>query len=175
MERVRCVLVLWLVVLGCTTVRIKKNEATTGFALADYQTFGFYDVSTKPAERAYTHQVNLLKSAIQQQLSNKGLSYAAVNPDLWVNIGVVTREKVQTRQTDFRTDAPRYMGQRRYTWRSQEVEVGRYKEGTATVDLVDREMNALVWTGVMEAIIPRKEARLQKTIAAGIDKLFGEL
>ena len=32
----------------------------------------------------------------------------------------------------------------RYTWRSREVEVGRYREGTVSVHLVDSDRNELV-------------------------------
>jgi hypothetical protein len=171
------IFILWLFLLGCTSVRVKNPEAAGGFALPHYKTFGFYEVKTngEPADQPYQHQVNMLQSAIREQLTAKGLTYSPTDPDLLVNIGVVTREKVQTRQTDFRTDAPRYIGQRRYSWRSEEVAVGRYKEGTVTVDLVDRGKNALVWKGIVEAIIPRKEAQLQKTIAAGVTKLFQPL
>jgi Domain of unknown function (DUF4136) len=169
--------ILWLFLLGCSSVRVQSPEVASGFALADYKTFGFYQISAngEAADQPYQHQINLLQSAIQQQLTAKGLTYAPADPDLLVNIGVVTREKVQTRQTDFRTDAPRYIGQRRYSWRSEEVEVRRYQEGTVTVDLVDRKKDALVWKGTAAAVIPRKEARLQKTIAAGVTKLFEPL
>jgi hypothetical protein len=43
------------------------------------------------------------------------------------------------------------------------------------VHLVDREKNAMVWQGAAEAIIPRKEAQLQKTVNAGVTKLFAPL
>jgi hypothetical protein len=177
MAQIKIIFIFLLAVWGCTTVKVKNTEAAPGFVLSQYQTFGFYEISTEgePAGQSYTRQVDLLKNAIQGQLSAKGLSYSTDNPDLLVNIGVVTAEKVQTRQTDFRTDAPRYMGQRRYSWKSQEVEVGRYKEGTVTVDLVDQKKTAQVWQGTLEAVIPRQEARQQKTINAGIAKLFGEL
>jgi Domain of unknown function (DUF4136) len=166
-----------LLLLGCTVVRVKNTEAAAGFALTNYKTFGFYEVSARgdTVAPSYVHQVELLKNAIRQQLTAKGLTLSPSDPDLLVNIGVVTREKVQTRQTDFRTDAPRYIGQRRYSWRSEEVEVGRYKEGTVSVHLVDRQNNALVWKGAAEAILPRREARLQKTIDAGVSKLFQSL
>jgi hypothetical protein len=177
MEKTSFIILIWLLLLGCTSVQVQHPEAAPGFALRNYHTFGFYEVSANggPVDPAYQHQVNLLKSAIQEQLSAKGLAYAPTDPELLVNIGVVTREKVQTRQTDFRTDAPRYIGQRRYSWHSEEVAVGRYQEGTVSVELVDRKNNALVWQGAVAAIIPRQEARLQKTIASGIKKLFEPL
>jgi hypothetical protein len=177
MKKLPAVFFLLLLSGACTTVQVKQVSPAPGFALTQYQTFGFYEISTQgeAADQPYIHQVGLLKTAIQHQLSAKGLRHAPANPDLLVNIGVVTTEKVQTRQTDFRTDAPRYIGQRRYSWKSEEVEVGRYKQGTVTVDLVDRERNARVWQGTVESIIPRQEARQQKTIAAGMAQLFEKL
>lgn len=167
---------IWLV--ACTpAVRVLNTDSTPGFALINYKTFNFYEVTneSESTDADFTNRVNILKQGIQQELARKGLTLSQDNPDLLVNIGVVTREKVQTRQTDFRTDAPRYIGQRRYSWKSQEVEVGRYREGTVTVHLVDREKNAMVWKGAAQAIIPKKEERLQKTVEAGVAKLFAQL
>ncbi|MGV3502424.1 MAG: DUF4136 domain-containing protein [Adhaeribacter sp.] len=170
-------ILICLGLLGCTTVQVKNTEAGPGFALHHYQTFGFYEPDTQniPAEQAYQDQVMLLQNAIRDALRAKGLAYEPAGPDLLVNIGVVTQEKVQTRQTDFRTDAPRYIGQRRYSWHSEEVEVGRYQEGTVSVHLVDRQKNDLVWKGTATAVIPRQQARRQKTISTGINKLFESL
>jgi len=162
---------------ACTSTRVKSTQAAPDFALTKYKTFNFYEVTTngEPVDKSYQNRINILKNAVQEELTAKGLSLSPTNPDLLVNIGVVTTEKVQTRQTNFREDAPRYIGQRRYTWQSREVEVGRYKQGTATIDLVDAKNNTMVWQGSAEAVIPEKEAQLQKTVAAGITKLFAGL
>jgi hypothetical protein len=36
-------------------------------------------------------------------------------------------------------------GGRNYSWLAREVAVGRYRDGTVTVHLVDRTQNKLVW------------------------------
>ena len=177
MGKLKILLLFMLYFVACTpTVRIEKTEAAPGFSLANYKTFNFYEITsnTESTDPSYNNRINILKNAIQQELTAKGLTLTPTNPDLLVNIGVVTAEKVQTRQTTFR-EAPRYIGQRRYSWKSQEVEVGSYREGTVTVDLVDTDKNTMVWEGVAEAIIPRKEAQLQKTVNAGVAKLFARL
>lgn len=177
MEKLTIFLLFILCVVACTpAVRIEKTEAAPGFSLVNYKTFNFYEITTntESTDPSYNNRINILKNAIQQELTEKGLTLTPTDPDLLVNIGVVTAEKVQTRQTTFR-EAPRYIGQRRYSWKSQEVEVGSYRQGTVTVDLVDAAKNAMVWEGVAEAIIPRKEAQLQKTINAGVSKLFARL
>jgi hypothetical protein len=177
MNKANIFIVFLTCLVACTTTQIKSIEAADNFKLSDYKTFNFYEVisSGDTTNQQYNHRIDILKNAIQQQLTAKGLSFTPDNPDLLVNIGVVTAEKVQTRQTNFREEAPRYMGQRRYSWKSQEVEVGRYKQGTVTVDLVDREQNALVWKGVAQAIVPKKESKLKETVQEGVGKLFSSL
>jgi hypothetical protein len=75
---------------------------------------------------------------------------------------IVVKEQVQTRQTDFRTDGlPRYMGQRRYSWKSEEIVVGKYREGTLMIDLVDAVNNKMVWQGGSDRYHSCKEYQLQ--------------
>ena len=93
-----------------------------------------------------------------------------------VNLTSIVDEKIQTRQTDFRTDgAPRYMGQRRFSWKSEDVEVGRYKQGTLLLDLVDTKSNMIVWRSGVEGVLPKKEKQLKTEIVAEIDKLIDSI
>ncbi|RDC64967.1 DUF4136 domain-containing protein [Adhaeribacter pallidiroseus] len=162
---------------GCSAARVTNVDAADNFALTNYKTFNFYEITNngEPVDAQYNNRIAILKNAIQQQLTAKGLTLTSTNPDLLVNLGIVTTEKVQTRQTDFRTDAPKYIGQRRYSWKSQQVEVGRYRQGTASVHLVDPTKDELVWQGAIEGVIPKKDAALEKEVNAGVSKLFSKL
>jgi hypothetical protein len=139
-----------------------------------YKTFDFYKVeaSGDTDSPKFHESIQKLEDAIAIKLQKFGLLLSKTNPDVLVNIGVVVSEEIQTRQTDIRTDAPRYIGQRRYSWKSQEVEVGRYREGTVTVDMVDRKLNKLIWQGTIQDVIPQKSSKLEKTIKKGVEKLF---
>jgi hypothetical protein len=117
--------------------------------------------------------IQILKTAIDQQMQERGFTKTQ-NPDLWLNIGIVIEDKVQTRQTNIR-DAPLYIGQRNYSWRSKEVEVNRYKLGTVTLDLVDQQKNEQIWEGVMQGTISIKSEKMRKRVNKGIDKLFNQL
>jgi hypothetical protein len=117
--------------------------------------------------------IQLLKTAIDQQMQDRGFTKTQ-NPDLWLNIGIVIENKVQTRQTNIR-DAPLYIGQRNYSWRSKEVEVNRYKLGTVTLDLVDQQKNEQIWEGVVQGTISNKSEKMKKRVNKGIDKLFNQL
>ncbi|WP_181306252.1 DUF4136 domain-containing protein [Rufibacter sp. XAAS-G3-1] len=170
--------ILILFLNACSPIRIVNTQAAPDFSLADYQTFGFAEDNAA----ADTSQIRIppehiasLQREVTKQLQQRGVTYSASNPDLLVNLGIVVMEKAQTRQTDFRTDAPYYTGQRRYTWRSREVEVGRYQEGTLSVHLVNRAQNNLVWSSEAEAVVPNKSAKVQERIAEGVEKLFSSL
>jgi hypothetical protein len=170
-------LMLLLIAGACSPIKIINSEPVDNFNLQKYRTFAFYQVETQgdSLSSAYMQKVDLLKKAISTQLAKRGLTPATTQADLLINIGIVVEEKVQTRQTDFRTEAPKYIGQRRYSWKSQEVEVGRYKQGTVTVHLVDSEQNKMVWRGVAQGVISNNINKLERTIDKGAEKLFASI
>ncbi|WP_210464933.1 DUF4136 domain-containing protein [Rufibacter roseolus] len=169
-------LLLFLLLAACSPVRVANTEAAPDFTLSNYKTFGFLEVNADSSKLEIpAEHIAALQREVSNQLQKRGLTMATSNPDLLVNLGVVVQEKKQTRQTDFRTDAPYYMGQRRYTWRSKEVEVGRYKQGTISVHLVDRTQNNLVWSSQAESVVPSNNAKVQERIAEGVEKLFESL
>ncbi len=174
MRRLSVSIFFLLLLAGCSSSKVLKTEKTDGTDFSSYKTFDFYKVEARgdTNSQKFNENIEKLEDAIAIKLQKFGYLLSKTNPDLLINIGVVVREEIQTRQTDLRTDAPRYIGQRRYSWKSQDVEVGRYRQGTVTIDMVDRKQNKLVWQGTIEDIIPQKDARLEKTIKKGVEKLF---
>ena len=169
--------ICWLAVAACSPVRILEAEADAGFHLGNYKTFDFYEVEASGVElEPYSQQLEQVKTEITRQLEQRGLSRSASQPDLKVNLGVVVAEKVQTRETNILTDPPYYVGQRRYTWKSREVEVGRYKQGTLSLHLVDNSRNELVWQGAAEGVVPEdNNEKLQKRISEGVARLVAKI
>ena len=171
-----------ILLIACLSVscqpayKILKSEKEEGFRLSDYSTFGFYDIEASGDTSSKTFETNagIIKEAISRNLQQKGLNEAR-DPALKINIALSVKEEVQTRQTDFRTDGlPRYMGQRRYSWKSEEVQVGKYREGTMLIDLVDLTNNKMVWRGGSQGILPKsKDFSVQ--INQVIDKIFKEI
>ena len=172
------IIILCLLLVACSSVSIKNVKRANDFTLSKYKTFGFFDVdaSGNALGPDYASNLNLLKDAIRTEFMKKGIVLAD-NPDLMVNIGTVVSEEVQTRETSFANagDRTAYMGQRNYSWHSQEVVVGTYKQGSVTLDLVDRESNKLVWQGTAESILPGKESKVPALIEEGMEKLFAQL
>src|SRR5690349_2723586 len=99
---------------GCSGPKLLHSEAATGADLTAYKTFDFYSVeaSGDQADINASGAISKLEDAIALQMQKYGYLMTKTDPDLLINIGIVVNEKVQTRKTDFRTDAPQYIGQR---------------------------------------------------------------
>lgn len=170
---------VFLVITGCSSVNIVGVDKAPDFTIANYKTFNFFEVNMGGDALGpdTDSKLKLLKEAISKQLVAKGLRQTTENPDLLINIGVLVDEKTQTRQTDFSNPADRtaYMNQRNYSWHSQEVEVGKYRQGTVTVHLVNRTANKLVWKGSADSVLPSKEKNIPALIDEGMAKLFKEV
>lgn len=172
----------WLLLLllwGCSPATSIQSEPAPGFTLATYRQFAFVEVDTDVEEAgpAYEGYVHFLKQELALQLEQRGLKQApsADQADLLINLGIVVDRQVQTRETNIITDPPRYIGQRRYTWQSKEVEVGRYSVGTVSVHLVDPVQNEMVWQGTAERIISDKPEKLREQIEKGIAQLVASM
>lgn len=167
--------IMIIALAGCSGVNVLETKAGKNFQLNRYKTFDFFklEASGDTAEN-FSRNVEILKEAITRELESKGLRRSSTSPDLLANIGIVVEQKVQTRQTDFR-EAPIYIGQRHYHWESEKVEVGRYREGTVTVDLVDPHSNERVWEGAVEGVIPQRDKKLRDRIDDGVQALFEKL
>ncbi|MCC9166374.1 DUF4136 domain-containing protein [Pontibacter harenae] len=162
---------------ACAAAPEITSEPASGFRLNDYSSFAFMEVNTSGDGLgvAYEDEISLIKQEIAEQLQRRGLTQATTDADLVINLGVVVDEKVQTRETNFQTDPPRYMGQRNYRWQVQEIPVGRYNRGTLSVHLVDSEQNQLVWQGTAESILRSDSEKLNKQIREGVAKLVSEI
>lgn len=147
---------------GCSSYRIVRNEADNSATWSTYRTFAFVDtnrIESTPRD-AYQAAVEQVKQAVTAELNNRGYQQISdygttARPDLLVNLGSVVKEKTQTRPTTI-YEAPRYIGQRRYSWRSQEVPVGTYQEGTVSLHVVDAQRNALLWDVAVTSVLNRR-------------------
>ena len=174
----RLLFILITITCACSSIRISNVNKADNFSISNYKTFNFYDVqaSGDGLSQDYKANLDLLKEAITKQMKVKGLSASTSEPDLLVNIGIVVLQKVQTRETNISDPGARnsvtYMGYRDYSWKSQTVEVSRYREGTVTLDFVERTSNKLVWQGSAESILPEKAKNVPLLIEDGMQKLF---
>lgn len=166
-------------VMGCSSYRIIKNERDSSANWSAYRTFAFVDTSRIGPNPGTSYQsiMEQVKRAVTAEMTSRGYRQitkvnAADGPDLLINIGTVVNEKTQTRPTTI-YEAPRYIGQRRYHWQSQDVPVGTYQEGTLSVHIVDARRENLLWDAAVSSILSQKGGRVEQ-IQEAVGKVFSK-
>jgi hypothetical protein len=167
-------LLLIPLLISCASPRIVSVGKADNIPFNKYKTYNFY-AEDDSLSKQLAWGLGVAKLAIADEMNKRGFKQANLNADLLINLGMVVKEQVETRQTDFQQDAPRYIGQRRYSWKSEEVEAGRYNQGTISVHVVDGKENRMVWKGVVESVVPKRQQKVQQAIREGIQKLFTRL
>ena len=165
-----------LLISACSGITIMGVDKADNFTINNYKTFDFYqiDASGDALSDHAKENLELLKAAITRELQAKGVTQNSTDPDLLVNIGVVVLEQVQTRETRL-GEYPTYMGTRNYSWERQDVEVGRYRDGTVTVHLVEPEVKKMVWKGAAQGVLPEKQEKVPAMIDQGMKQLFAKM
>jgi uncharacterized protein YdeI (BOF family) len=167
------IFILVSITFGCTPVRVVDFQKKTEFDLSAYKTYFYFNIEEPEQKGKYFDEnLVLLKRAIDSEMAKKGYTFQESGGDLLINIGISVEEKVQTRETDFRTDGIQYMGQRNYQWQSQEVEVDRYKEGTIVLDFIDPIKRQLVWQGSVAGTTTDSRKKIEARINTAINNLF---
>lgn len=164
-------------ITACSTSKITVYPQNPSARLTEFQTFDFYEIDASGDTSAnFNDAISLLKSTIAAELNNRGLTQQTSQPDLKINLGIMVEEKTQTRQTSLSDPGEwTYMGQRNYKWESRTVEVGTYKEGSVTIDLVDNKSNRLAWEGVMQGVVPQKQEKRKEALTKAVASLFDKI
>lgn len=166
---------LALALTACSTnEQLAQVDQKTGVNFANYKTYNFMDEVARNDSAFQRSGTGIfdLKLAVAQELERRGYRKAA-QPDLWVNIGIVTQTRTQTRQANFLTDgAPQYIGQRNYHWDARDVPVGQYEEGTATIELVDAARKEQVWQGTTTSVLSKTRTKAAKQIDKAVETVF---
>ena len=170
------ILLLSLIVLSaCSAVKIVDAKKASSLKSGDYSTYNFYKLDIDNQSPLEPEKANL--ELLLQEIGDKmeANNYRRTkNPDLLINIGIVITEEEQTRETDLR-DAPSYIGQRNYSWKSEEVVIGYYNQGTVAFDFVDTKSNSLVYHAAARSILHKKPEKNRKQIQDAVDKIFDRM
>jgi len=165
-----------IVLSACVPVRVVDYQKEMKTDLKAFKTFSYFQTEKSGLIGPnFENNLALLKEAITKEMNVLGFQEVGNGGDLLLNIGIVVKEEVQTRETDFRTDGMRYMGQRNYHWESQEVEVDRYKEGTVKIDLVDAANNKGIWSGTAAGTTTEKKDKATERINKAMELLFKKI
>ena len=171
----RLLVICTALLFGCNSTKILQNEVAPGVDFTKYKTFDFLktEASGDTIPGKYDEGITLVKEAVANEMTKRGYQRSSQNPDLFINLGIAVKQRAQTRETNWRTDGRMaYIGQRNYKWKSEEIVVGYYKEGTLDLNLVDAAANKMVWKATVKDILPEKSKNLPSTINAALASLF---
>ena len=166
---------LGLLFVSCSGPRLLDVSTAPDANFSNYKTFSFYEVTAfgDTISDRFNERMAYLKKEIAQEMEQRRFTQVDKNPDLFVNIGVAVKLEVQTRETTWPQDGMmRYMGQRNYKWKSEEIEVGRYRRGAITLHVVDAAKNHMLWTATLKGSLPDDSTKLKSFADKGIQTLF---
>lgn len=139
-----------LLLFACASGPEIRSEVDPTADFGAYRTFSIFSPFGLDRDGYRTPFGNLVREAVEQQLVRRGLQPASDGGDLLINAGgnVVDKQRLDTVPA---SHGPGYYGYRygRYgAWAGyDEVRVVDYREGTLTIDAIDRKRNQMVWSG----------------------------
>ena len=160
------------VLAACASGPEIRRDMSPAAKFGTYKTFGYFsELATDRAgyETVFTAR---LKDSTRRQMESKGYVYSEDDPDLLINFYANVEEKQEIRSTPVSMGYYGYRGHFGYGISTPQVETYEYKQGTLTIDLVDRKQNALAWNATAEGRVS-KEAR--KNPGPAIDAIVGEM
>jgi hypothetical protein len=140
-----------------------RRDTNPAAQFGTYKTFGFFpQLATDKAgyESLFTSR---MKEATRRVMESKGYTYTQDNPDLLLNFFANVQDKQEVRSTpESMHGGPYSMGYYGYRdpfyygMSSPQVTTVNYKQGTVSIDLVDREKKILAWSATAEGRIQKK-------------------
>lgn len=135
------------IVAGCGTSISTNYDFDVNANFEQYRTYDWVPLpEVEPGSAQQARQRNDLldkriKNAVNDKMSEKGLSLNSDAPDLLVVYHVGVQDKVQVNDWGYRY-SDSYWG-----WGGREIDVYNYEEGTLILDLIDAGTKQLVWRG----------------------------
>ena len=157
---IACVLLL-AGLTACKPVRLVSVNRLAHADAEQFETFAFAKLDKRvEINRADGDKIK----EILREMGHRGYSYLESSPDLLIDLDVTIQQTQQTRQTNF-NEAPGYIGQRRYAWRSEEVPVNSTTTAFIHLTMARAEGQKKVWQGTAKSTLSRKKSSVYLTEA----------
>jgi len=140
-----------LFLVACQTAPRITSQTSPQADLKQYRTYAFMEKLSSDNSGYTSINTQLLRASVARELSERGLTPTEENPDLLVNLLLVTKDKVEG-STDPRFGVSYgHWGWGRSGWgvgtSIGDRDIRSVREDTLTVDLVEKNRNLLVWSG----------------------------
>ena len=143
-----------------------------------YSTFGFPEQTGTDRGGYSTLVTSYFKSAVRDQMEQRGYHYVNENPDLLVNFYAKVHERSETRSEPSYSAAYGYYGYRyglygAWPLYDSDVRTVTYPIGTANVDVVDAQKKQMIWEGVAQGRLRDEDmANPRDSISQVVTQLF---
>ena len=165
-----------LFLAACQTAPRITSQTAPQADLKQYHTYAFMEKLSSDDAGYTSITTQLLKASVSRELAEQGLTPTTENPDLLVNLLVVTKDKVEGRSDPRYGVSYGHWGWGRSGWGLGMGLGGRdirsVREDTLTVDLVEKTRNLLIWSGSAAYRPTEKE---QNDATARIDDAIGRI
>lgn len=175
LSRIENVLIALLcsLIAACSSGPKIRVDGDPSIDMGTYKTFTFFDHLATDKATYSTMITSRLKDATRRELTKRGLQEDATAPQLLVNFGT----NVETRTEVHSSPSTGFYGYRAGVygaWGSypQDVYTTHYQQGTLVIDLVDAHKKQLVWQGLAEAHLTKKDI---ENPTATIDSVIAEI
>jgi hypothetical protein len=137
-----------LLLSACQTAPRITSQTAPQVDLEQYRTYAFMEKLSTDGAGYTSINTQLLKAAVGRELAESGLT-PSDNPDVLVNLLMVTKDKVEGRRDPRIGVSYGHWGWGRMGWGVGlgGSDIRSVREDTLTVDLVEKSRNLLVWSG----------------------------
>ena len=160
-------------VAACSSGPKVRVDGDPSIDMRTYKTFAFFDHLATDKSNYSTMITSRLKDATRRELTKRGLEEDANSPQLLVNFST----NVETRTEVHSSPSTGFYGYRAGAYGawggySQDVYTTHYQQGSLVIDLVDANKKQLVWQGLAEAHLTKKDI---ENPSATIDAVIAEI
>jgi hypothetical protein len=154
---------------GCASTAEIYTQQDPDADFSSYRTFAFESrLGTDRADGGRSLESQHLVAAARSQMEQRGYRYDSDNPDLRLNFHLATEEETRARQLydDYREG--------HYdVWDGYATQTTQYTEGTLYVELAEERRDQLVWEGVAQGRIGKKELQDGRAaLTAAVAEIF---
>lgn len=164
---------LALMLAACASRPEVRTQSAPALDVMKYHTFGFVEHPDTDKSGYTTLVTRYLKDAVSREMLARGYTQSE-QPDLLVNFSAGSRDKVEgTSWPDIGVGWGRWS--RGWGWGGTfgSRDIRTITEGSLTIDVVDKELNALVWSGTAKGRVTAKsENNPQPTIDSAVSAIF---
>jgi hypothetical protein len=170
MKQILLPIILLFSFIGCSPEIQVHSDYDPDYDLWSFRTFDWgQKVNIEEGKNPFHYnELNdkRIKSAVRDELINRGYLLTEVHPDLLLHYHIIVNDKsIMTSEQDDHSYS---------AWMPVETNIYSYREGTLILDLMDSKTKQLVWRGW--AISPLhssyKPEEIEKLIKTAVGKIF---